>query len=118
MEVVLVAIIGFAQAVTLAILGIVSSKLQSIKKDASATRDQIVNHHPKTPNFRDENDRRHAETRRWFAGLVSRITSMESAFNSRLDNVEGYITELIQLGGENRDRIKSLENTERVENER
>lgn len=111
---VLVAIVGAAQAVTLGVLGLLGARLSKVQRDASATRDQIVNHHPKTPNFRDENDKRHAETKRWFNGLWLKINSMETAFNTRLDNVESYVTELIQLGGENRDRIKSLEDTEKI----
>lgn len=68
----MVALIAFAQAVTLALIGIVAARVGRVRRDATATRqdtaavrDQIVNDHGDI-NFRDENDRRHGETRRWW----------------------------------------------------
>lgn len=66
-ETVLVALIGSAQVVTVTLLGILAAQLGKVRRDSTATREQVVNHH--TTNFRDENDSRHRETRGWFNDL-------------------------------------------------
>ena len=64
-----VAIIGATQAIIVTLIGVLFSRVGKVRRDAAATRDQIVNHHPDQPNFREENDTRHAETRGWFRDL-------------------------------------------------
>lgn len=115
MELVIVALIGFAQAVTLTILGFLFKRLDKVKKDTEATKDQIVNHHPTQPNFREESDRRHDETKRWFSGLAKLIRTVESSLNTRMHDVEKAVTDLVELGTENRQRIIHLEDTDRLE---
>lgn len=78
-EAVMVALIGAAQAITLALLGMVASRLGKVKNDvgrvksdAAAARWQVENTHD--TNLREENDSRHAETKRWIDGLQKSVT--------------------------------------------
>lgn len=64
---VLIAIVGCIQAVTVAIVGVLAVRIGKVRRDTTATREQVVNHHE--TNFREENDSRHAETRGWFRDL-------------------------------------------------
>lgn len=66
-EAVLVAIITGVQAVTLGVLGILAKRIGNVRRDTTATREQVVNDH--TTNLREENDGRHAETTGWFREL-------------------------------------------------
>lgn len=66
-EPVLIALIGCAQAVTVAFVGVLSVRIGKVRRDTTATREQVVNDH--TTNFREENDSRHNETRGWFREL-------------------------------------------------
>lgn len=66
-EAVLVALIAAVQATTLGVLGILAKRVGNVRRDTTATREQVVNDH--TTNFREENDSRHAETRGWFDEL-------------------------------------------------
>lgn len=61
-----VALITATQAVVVALIGVLFTRLGKVRRDAEETRNQIVNDHPAQPNFRDENDERHAETRSWW----------------------------------------------------
>ena len=58
-DTVITALIGAAQAVTLAILGIVAVRFGRVRRDTSAVRDQVENDH--NTNLREENDDRHAK---------------------------------------------------------
>lgn len=64
---VIVALIGCAQAVTVAFVGVLAVRIGKVRRDTTATREHVVNDH--TTNFRDENDSRHDETRGWFHEL-------------------------------------------------
>lgn len=107
MENVLIALIGAFQAISLPILAFILKRLSTVRNDARATKDQIVNHHPETPNFRDENDRRHAETKSWFRLLFNR---QEKLFQ-KVESMETTQTELIGMALENRERIERTEDT-------
>jgi hypothetical protein len=100
-----VAVIGFLQAVTLTLLSWMLSKISKVKKDGEATRDQIVNDHPKTPNFREENDRRHEETRGWFTTLFKQ----NNTITNRLDKHGELLDELTTGFLQNRERIEDIE---------
>lgn len=79
------------QAVTLALLGLQSKQLGNVKRDARATKEQVVNDH--STNLREEQDRRHRETQRALAWIGQRM---------------GWLTDMA-IG--NRSRIRDLENT-------
>lgn len=72
-EAVQVALIYAVQGITVALLGAVAVRLGKVRRDAAAVRDQVVNDHydddGKPIIMRDENDRRHNETKGWFAEL-------------------------------------------------
>ena len=106
---VVVALIVATQAIILSVLGFIFKRLSTVKNDARATKDQIVNHHPETPNFRDENDRRHAETKGWFALLFKR----QDKIFERMDNVESMNEQLLEYALENRVRIENVEDTQK-----
>lgn len=72
----MIACITGVQAIMLAILGIIAKRVGKVRRDTTATREQVVNHHD--TNFRDENDSRHAETRGWFGELRSDIGGIRS----------------------------------------
>lgn len=64
---VLISIVGCIQAVTVAIVGVLAVRIGKVRRDTTATREQVVNDH--TTNLREENDGRHAETASWFKEL-------------------------------------------------
>lgn len=66
-DAVLIAGITGIQAITIALLGILAKRVGNVRRDTTATREQVVNHHE--TNFREENDSRHDETRGWFRDL-------------------------------------------------
>lgn len=66
-ESVVIALIGCAQAVTVAIVGVLAVVIGKVRRDTTATREQVVNDH--STNLREENDGRHAETAGWFREL-------------------------------------------------
>lgn len=101
MELIIVSLIGFVQVLTLEFV-------RRNKKDVKAVKDQIVNHHPKSPNFRDENDKRHSETRSWFTLLLRKTSSIEK----RLDSQDETLDELLTGFLENRERIEDIESTQ------
>lgn len=79
---VLVALIGAGQAITLAFIGVLTSQVGKVKRDAAearsnsaAAREQVENDHRHPDgtviNMREENDSRHAETKEWIDGLRS-----------------------------------------------
>lgn len=109
--IVIVAIIGFFQAITLAFLTWLLARVGRIKKDTAETKDQVVNHHPKSPNMRVENDRRHEETRRWFTAILKRMNTMERNVHNRVDGIAGTVDELLTGFLENRERIEDIEKT-------
>lgn len=76
---VLVALITAGQAITLAFIGVLTSRLGKVKTavgevkaDAAAAREQVENNHD--TNLREENDSRHAETKGWIDDLRSAFT--------------------------------------------
>ncbi len=98
---IVIAVIGAFQAITIALISRNNSKTRRIDSDVQQVKDQIVNHHPKSPNFRDENDGRHAETKRWIKDL-----------SDKMDNVT-RLTEMLYDGYvSNRRRIQSIEDTQ------
>lgn len=111
---VLIAIIGagslIINTVVASVLGVVLKRTKDIRDDASATKEQIVNHHAEHPNFREENDRRHEETRKWFAALFRKINKVEHTVHSRIDNISNEVSDLLTGFIENRERIERLEN--------
>lgn len=72
-ESVQVALIYAVQGITVALVGVIAVRLGKVRRDASAVRDQVVNDHFDDDGnpiiMRDENDRRHNETKGWFAEL-------------------------------------------------
>lgn len=109
--IVVVAVIGFIQAVTLVLLSWLLARVGRVKKDAAETKEQIVNHHPKQPNYREQQDARHEETRKWFLTLFKKIGTVEKELHKRIDNVNETANELLTGFIENRERIESLEDT-------
>lgn len=106
-----VAIIGAFQAITLAFLTWIFARVGSVKKAAIETKDQIVNHHPKSPNFRDENDKRHNETRGWFNLLLGKLNRMDKTLDAQGETIDQLLTGFL----ENRERIEDIEDTVKVE---
>lgn len=97
---IVIAVIGAIQAISIAFISRQSNKQKRIAADVKDVRDQIVNHHPKAPNFRDENDGRHEETRRWFRTLQGDIEEIKLTQKML---VEGFLA--------NRKRIQDIEDT-------
>lgn len=89
-DAVILGLIGFVQVVVLAMLAIILKRAETTKRDVAATKEQIVNDHPPKPNFRDENDSRHAETKRWVEQL-HRKQSLQDRRLSRIDDMFLYI---------------------------
>lgn len=99
-EAVLIALIGGVQAVTLGVLGILAKRVGNVRRDTTATREQVVNHHE--TNFREENDSRHDETRGWFRELrrdvggiredIRGLRSDHRALTRRVDTIQGKAT--------------------------
>lgn len=95
-EAVLIALIGGVQAITLGVLGILAKRVGNVRRDTTATREQVVNHHD--TNFREENDSRHDETRGWFRELrrdvggiredIRGLRSDQSALTRRVDSIQ------------------------------
>lgn len=93
---VLVSLIGFAQAVTVAFVGILAVRLGRVRRDTTATREHVVNDH--STNFRDENDTRHRETlslfrevRRDIGGLRGDMRGLRDdhrALSTRVDHIK------------------------------
>ncbi|WDH80214.1 hypothetical protein PTQ19_07220 [Microbacterium esteraromaticum] len=71
-EGVLVTIITAGQAIILALIGLLGVRLGKVKRDVSAARWQVENTHD--TNMREENDSRHAETKRWIDDLSDNFT--------------------------------------------
>lgn len=99
------------QAITIAIAGMVLKQGHTIRTASIATKEQIVNDHPKQPNFREENDRRHAETRGWFTLLLRKVTTLERQQESHGATLDELMTGFL----ENRERIESIEDTAKGE---
>lgn len=112
---VLIALIGASQVVLVALLGIVLRQGFSIRRittatrtDSAQTREHVVNDHGDR-NFRDENDKRHNETRLWFQGLSRDMK------DTRRD-VGGIRTDIRQLRQDDQaiaERLARLEDKER-----
>lgn len=106
-DVVVLGIIGFVQAVVIAMLGIILKRAESTKKDVAATKEQIVNDHPKQPNFREENDRRHDETRKWFWALWR----TQETTNKKLEEHDDMLVYLANGYRGNRSDIDEIQDT-------
>lgn len=95
-DLVVIALITAVQAVTLAVLGILAKRVGNVRRDTTATREQVVNDH--TTNLREENDGRHAETAAWFRELrrdlggiredIRGIRSDHRALSGRVDRIQ------------------------------
>jgi hypothetical protein len=105
-DAVILGVVGFVQVVVLAMLGIILKRAETTKKDVRDTKEQIVNDHPKTPNYRDENDSRHAETRNWFWALWNQ----QARINKKLEEQDDMLVYLATGYDSNRGRIEDLEN--------
>ncbi|WP_341935508.1 hypothetical protein MRBLWO14_001160 [Microbacterium sp. LWO14-1.2] len=66
-ESIALALIAGTQAILVAVIGVLGVRIGKVRRDTTATREQVVNHHE--TNFREENDSRHDETRGWFRDL-------------------------------------------------
>ena len=99
------------QAITIAIVGMLFKQGDNIKKSTEATKEQIVNHHPEQPNFREENDLRHRETKRWFMQLSTKVATIQGDMDAGFRNLHERWDELTTWALENRQRIESIETT-------
>ena len=89
-DAVVLGLISFVQVVVITMLGIILKRAETTKRDVAATKEQLVNDHPRSPNFRDENDSRHAETKRWIGELKHKQRIQDRRFN-RIDDMFLYI---------------------------
>lgn len=93
---VIVALIGGAQAVIVAFVGVLAVRIGRVRRDTTATRAQVVNDH--STNFRDESDNRHRETlalfrevRRDIGGLRGDMRGLRAdhrALSARVDRLQ------------------------------
>lgn len=86
---VIVALITTTQGIVLAVLGIVASRVNRVKADAAAVRDQVQNDH--ATNMREEADERHRENAgmlRWLVNEVATIRALVGANTSRITTLE------------------------------
>lgn len=101
---VIVAVITLSQGIVLALVGVVTKRVGRMRRDTSAVRDQVVNHHVDENGepilMRDENDTRHAETAGWFKELRRDVGGL-------CEDVRGLRTDIRH----ERDRIDELEDT-------
>lgn len=98
-DAVLIALIGCAQAVTVAFVGVLTVRMGKVRRDTTATREQVVNDH--STNFRDENDSRHAETRGWFRELRRDVGGIRKDIRQLRDDdheLAGRISRIEQKG--------------------
>lgn len=87
----LIAVLAGVQAVMVAAIGAGALSLRKVRADTVATREQVVNHHPESPNFREESDGRHAETLALFREVRRDIGGIRSdlrAIGGRLSTLE------------------------------
>ena len=102
-------------------LGIFGFWLQRVQKDTRATRvdskqtrDNVVNDH--TTNMRDENDSRHAETRRWFEEVSEKLAAVVRDVGGLRSDVGGLRSDIRNLNRADQGldrRITGLEEIER-----
>lgn len=105
-------VLALIQAVTLGLLTLVVKRSKRIKEDVADTKDQVVNHHPQQPNFRDQQDTRHNETRNLFARMMKELKQVERHLSKRLGNVEKLADDLATGFLQNRERIEDIERTQ------
>jgi uncharacterized membrane protein len=94
-----VSIVAAVQGVLVALISVQTVRLRSVKRDVAATREQVVNDH-KT-NMRDENDSRHAETKKWFAEVRRDLGGIRSELRGLRDDDRAL-----------EERVRSLEITD------
>lgn len=108
-EAVLIQILIGVQALLLALIGIFAPimvrRLGHVRKDASETKEQVVNHHKS--NMREDMDK-HSDTLNHVRGDLTRF----------MTSTTHMMHDLLELGTENRRRIISLEDTEISERKR
>jgi predicted Holliday junction resolvase-like endonuclease len=104
-DTIVLAVIGFVQVVVIAMLAIILKRAETTKKDVAATKEQIVNDHPQTPNFREENDRRHNETKEWFLNVWRR----QEGLNKKVSEIEDTVVYLATGYANNRDDIDQIQ---------
>lgn len=112
-ENVLISFIGsitlIINALIATISGIILQKLRKTNRSVEATKEQILNHHDPSPNYREQQDLRHEETRRWFTTIFRKINKVEENVNERFDSISSTVDELITGFLANRERIEKLE---------
>lgn len=94
-DVIVVAVLGAMQAITLTLINRNSKRskrteeaVTEVGKDAKAAKEQVVNNHD--TNLREENDKRHSETLRWFSALSAKFDRQENRLDRyalRLDGI-------------------------------
>lgn len=125
-ETLLVTLITAGQAITLALIGLIGIRLGKVKTDvgrvqtdvgrvqkdaaaartnSAAAREQVENNHD--TNLREENDSRHAETKRWFDELRETVTDQ---FRTVTRDIGGIREEIRDDRRANRDRFTNIEN--------
>lgn len=97
-DAVLIAAVGCAQAVLVALVGVIAVRMGRVRRDTEATRDHVVNDH--STNMREENDSRHAETLRYFAEVrldlggirdeLRGLASSDRALDRRVQRIEDH----------------------------
>ena len=104
---VVITLITAMQAVIIALFSFLSKRVSKVSKDVAATRYQVVNDHPQSPNMREENDKRHREIRTWFKLFGKRLDNQDR----KLDSLEVTVHELTEGFFDNRERIEDIEST-------
>lgn len=94
-ETVLVAIIGGAQAVIIAFVGVLNARIGRVSKDSAATRAQVENDH--STNLREEADDRHKETRGLLHGLARDIGGIRQELRQGHERMQGHDERIMAL---------------------
>src|SRR5690606_16270006 len=85
-----------------------SEKVGSVEAKVTEVHEQTVNHHPQSPNMREENDSRHAETVKMFQHVDQKVdrlaTTMEDVIGFGLTN--RYMIEELDERTQESDRSK------------
>lgn len=106
-EGVLVTIITAGQAIILGLIGLVGIRLGKVKRDVSAARWQVENTHD--TNLREENDSRHAETKRWIDDLTDNFTDQIKTLAKDLGGMRAEIRSDRETHRALADRVTHLE---------
>lgn len=114
-EPVIIALIGAAGLVLVAIISLVariSIKVTRVSKDAAETREQVSNNHIDDDgnpiNLREEQDRRHAENKAAIERLDLRLSNGLTAISQTIDREFSLLVKAIDV---NTRRIDDIEDT-------